>query len=97
MYKIEKGIKIPPKGKSTGNKTGRNVKYPFDDMLPGDSFTIPIDKRGYQWRMCRLTGAACRRQKVKIVCRKIDDYIRVWKMSDNEEVNKQFYEKGEQK
>lgn len=38
MFKIEKGIEIPPAG-----ALGRSQKYPFADMDVGDSFFVAND------------------------------------------------------
>lgn len=39
MYQIEKGIPLPEK------KENKSEKYPFDDMVVGDSFLVPSAER----------------------------------------------------
>lgn len=40
MYKVEKGVPLPPKGRGPGRKT----KYPLMTMEVGDSFKVPLSK-----------------------------------------------------
>ena len=51
MYAIEKGVSVPPR-----LKIGRPLKYPWPDMQPGDSISIPPSKSAaaksaaYDWQ-----------------------------------------------
>lgn len=57
MYKIEKNIPMihPKFGRSDGSK------YPFRDMVKGDSFLVPVDPDTYEtWdKVMARVAAAC--------------------------------------
>lgn len=69
MYEIEKDVPVP---------RHLNVKYPFEKMEIGDSFTESLKKRN------RIASAAMTyglRNDVKFTVRKInDDTLRVWRV-----------------
>jgi hypothetical protein len=74
MFKIEKNIPIPKADRGPG--PGRNEKYPWSEMVPGDSFFVPETK------VSRIYGAAwkaSKRHNVKFVVRKVGDGVRVWR------------------
>lgn len=71
MFKIEKNIKVPFKTKGPG----RPKKYPFDQMKPGDSFLVPLEKKiSIRQRVCHKNKIS----KYKFITRAVKDGIRVW-------------------
>ncbi len=50
MYKIAKGVPLPPRPQLT---------YPFADMAPGDSFAIPCSIEERHRIQQRLSGRVC--------------------------------------
>ena len=79
-FKIEKNIPISKrKYNKKGNKTGCISVYPFDNMVDGDSFFIPIPNSIYHVASHRVYAAA-RNRKIKIVTRYVEGGLRVWKI-----------------
>ncbi len=67
-YVIEKGISIPEHGNNKNN-------YPFKKMEVGDSFVVPLNKRGGLAFLSKRSG-------IKIKTAKIDDaHARVWRVA----------------
>ena len=52
MYRIESNIPPPVR------KKGRDPKYPFADMKPGDSFAVDVGREGPRAVVNRLNAAA---------------------------------------
>lgn len=74
MFKIEKNIPIPKADRGSGS--GRNEKYPWSKMVPGDSFFVP------QIKVSSIIGSAWRaskRHNAKFTVRKVDGGVRVWR------------------
>ena len=75
MTKIEPNIPLP-----VGR---RNLLYPFASMNVGDSFLVkikPFDpKRAASIRAC--ASAFGKKNSAKFTCKRVDDGIRVWRLS----------------
>jgi hypothetical protein len=81
MFTIETGIPIPPPA-----NRGPKTQYPFDGMVPGDSFFVPCSEEEFVKVSNRLTGAISRFRKLNpeaaFSVRRVDEEsvngIRVW-------------------
>jgi hypothetical protein len=73
FYEIEAGVPIP-----APNKGGRTAKYPFGSMKVGESFAVGTDESGVK-RIQRAAAAFARRNAVKLVTRRTDNGVRVWR------------------
>lgn len=71
MFTIEKSIPIPATRKP-------NEVYPFQELEVGDSFFVPftVSNPG-SVRAC--ASAYAKRHSVKLVCKKVEDGMRVWR------------------
>lgn len=80
--KIEKGVPMPvfPDGRTRRYETKAGGEYPFPQMEVGDSFVVPIDRKG-------AVGVACNSYKKKhgkqFTTRKTEDgnFVRVWRIA----------------
>jgi hypothetical protein len=79
-FKIEKNIPIPKKkGNTKGNPNGCITVYPFDEMLYGDSFFVPITGKR-KIHIANSLRICAKRKNVKVTVRFVEDGIRVWKI-----------------
>lgn len=69
--KIDKNIPLPT--------SGRNAKYPFADMKPGDSFLSTDPAKEAATR--RAASVWADRNNAKMTCRKVDGGLRVWRVA----------------
>lgn len=74
MYKIDKNVEIPQINRF-GN--GRKPKYPFAEMVVGDSFLVS-DKKTSQ--MSSAVAGFCKRGEGKFICRTVEGGVRVWRI-----------------
>lgn len=68
---IEHDVPIP-------SRRTRASMYPFDDMKPGDSFTVPASKGTSVWRMAK--NYALGRRGVEFTTRSERDRVRIWRV-----------------
>lgn len=71
MFAIEKGVDQPKS----------NNKYPWRDMVPGDSFLVPTAEGGDEKLMRALTSQCStwgRQCEHMFRARVVDDGVRVW-------------------
>jgi hypothetical protein len=71
MYKVEKNVPIPPKGRTIGP-----YKYPFAYMEVGDSFFV---KNGNPKRISVSCRGYTIRKSGKFCCRTVPGGVRVWR------------------
>lgn len=71
--KIEKGIPIP----EGDGRRGRAPKYPWRNMEVGDSFFVREKPSAVARGACEA-GKRCGR---KFISRRIDDGVRIWRVS----------------
>lgn len=75
-YKIERGIKIPPR-----RHGGKLEKYPFAKMKVGDSFFVQDrDPKRAVLRLNSVSYSAGKRYGYRFVVRREDDGARVWRV-----------------
>lgn len=72
-YKIERGIPVPPPGK------GKHPKYPFRQMVKGDSFVAPQRAQPGLYTTAKRLGIVIRTARIS------DDTIRVWHCGEREQ------------
>lgn len=76
MFQVIDEIDIPiPPRVSTG---GRAPKYPFREMQAGDIKRFIADNDEIK-RIQRAAAAYSRRNKIKLVTRRLPDGVRVWR------------------
>jgi len=85
MYKIQSGIPIPSRSVKKG--ATRQARYPFDKLEPGMSFLVPKKEADGDIKrlMARVSAAAHNAKKslgIKLVLRKTDEGIRVWRIAN---------------
>jgi hypothetical protein len=75
-YKIDKGIPMPV-------PTGSPCKYPFKDMVVGDSFLVPeADAKNLHARIqSRANHLRASIRGYKLAVRRVDGGRRVWRIS----------------
>lgn len=73
---IEKGIPVPA-------KCAARIKYPLDQMQPGDSFSVPVVKSEATKLRNSLNSAIKYRHGNgwKFLIRSVDSGLRVWRES----------------
>lgn len=69
-FVIEDGIEMP-------GKPGRPAKYPWREMLPGQSFFIPGSNSR---NLYRSASAASKQNSCKFACRRVDGGMRIWRV-----------------
>lgn len=79
MYKIQTGVPLPPR-----RTAQRFTKYPFADMLVGDSFLVPKTeaKGDLKKLMSRISAASAGAKQAlgfKFALRKMPDGVRIWR------------------
>lgn len=68
QFKIEKGIKVPQK---------KSSKYPFADMVVGDSFFVP----SANVNSARVNGYKyAKENRIKILVRDCEGGARIWRI-----------------
>lgn len=78
-FKIESGVPLPERGAHLS-------KYPFDKMLPGDSFLVPCGDNVRSGMRQTLAGQAQQykilfgSRKMKWSVRGVEDGVRVWRL-----------------
>jgi hypothetical protein len=78
MYKIEKGIPIPPKKLGV---RGRKAKYPLRQMEVDDSFSIPAKDRKEAERIQKLLVSAARIVRPRrFTTRRDDAGVSIWRI-----------------
>jgi hypothetical protein len=80
MYKIQMDIPMPPRGSAQ-----RLMKYPFAEMLVGESFLVPkAESKGDLKKLMSRVGAAAAGAKkalgFKFAVRKMPDGVRIWRV-----------------
>lgn len=79
MIAVDKGIEIPPKNWSRGD---RKCLYPWREMEVGDSFFIPNGGKVREIRgVASRAGQAARYTGMKFTCRAVDGGFRVWRIA----------------
>lgn len=73
LFEIQADVPIP-----SPNKGGRTAKYPFGAMKVGESFAVDSDESGIK-RVQRAAAAFARRNAIKLVTRRTDTGVRVWR------------------
>lgn len=81
-YRIEDGIPIPARrGTPRGPSTGK-LKYPFDELEPGQSFLVTEKNAAERNKVRgRLSGSAMRFRDREFAIRSVADGVRVWRVS----------------
>lgn len=76
QLKIEKGVPLPQMRAGGG-------KYPFTDMLPGDSFFVPNESKAGKVSSAAYCWAKSRKVDAKFSARKVysPDGVRCWRVS----------------
>ena len=81
MYKIEKGIPIPNKLHGGGPKK----KYPFDEMVVGDSFFVSCKKEDSRKLCATLKNSTQRLPNTKFTTVYVKEEkkagVRIWRIS----------------
>lgn len=70
--KIEKGIPVPEDARRRGM-----AKYPWGEMLLGDSFFVPKRTAKNFYPTAYIAG---KRRKWKFIVRNVDGGVRVWRI-----------------
>ena len=77
--KIEKNIEMPI------STFGRNQKFPWDDMAPGDSFFIALVNGQSLRELSQNVNSAAyhagKKRSWKFCTRKVDNGVRVWRLA----------------
>ena len=73
MIKINKGVKMPPRGYGIGAPP----KYPWLKMKIGDSFLVVGKLQKSMGTQATMTG---KRHNRKFTTRKVDGGVRVWRV-----------------
>lgn len=77
MFKIEKNIPAP----ATAGNTGRNSKYPWHDMVVGDSFFVKDGCKNNLRNLCHVTSKRLSKKFVSSVYSdKKNEGVRIWRM-----------------
>ena len=77
MQVIDKTIPLP----AINRRVGQGAKYPFWDMVPGDSVFFPNEPKGgasIQATAARMYGA---RSNMRFIARSVDGGVRIWRKS----------------
>jgi hypothetical protein len=82
VFLIEKDVPIPEPIKGLAVRLGN---YPFDDMVPGDSFFVPEEEENRARRRDRLQTCAWKYTKrhrgTRFIVRQVEGGCRVWRVS----------------
>lgn len=76
MYKVEHDIKIP-------SAALKAKKYPFREMVVGDSFAVPGYSRELHQRVWRAVYAYSKASLRSFTARRDGDDLRVWRLPDD--------------
>jgi len=76
MYQIEKDIPIP----SISHKNRPSTIYPLKQMEIGDSFFVPDNDKGKKSTVRSAVLVIAKRIGIKIVTRKVEGGLRVWRV-----------------
>ena len=76
MYAIEKNVPVAA-------STQGGIVYPFRDMEPGDSFLVPTERAGgnHMNTPRRAATQYAKRHGIKLVTRKVDGGLRIWRVA----------------
>ena len=85
MYKIELGVPIP--SRSAKKAVTKETRYPFNKLEPGMSFLVPKKEADGDIKrlMTRVSAAAQLAKKslgIKLVLRRTDKGVRVWRIAN---------------
>lgn len=64
---------------------GRAAKYPFADMVSGDSFFVPCEKEAMSKTRESIRNSARYQNVYRVAIRAVDGGIRVWCITRNKE------------
>ena len=95
MFKIEKGVPLPPpvknpRGAPTGPRNRQNNSYPLAHMEVGDSFKVPLsgepNTQGVDRAFARIAGAAQQQKRnhgTRFTLRldRKNDCVRCWRVA----------------
>ncbi len=88
MFKIEKGIEIPPRTPYSGANHCNTAKYPWKELEIGDSFFVPQSDEVSRYALYnRLRSSACQAAKrlgTHHTVRLVDGGVRVWRVPNKE-------------
>lgn len=70
MIRIESGVAMPQ----------RRAKYPFGDMLPGDSILFVDRKQGNSARVAALRFVRVHQPRWRFQLRRVDNGWRLWRI-----------------
>lgn len=85
--KIEKDIPLSPfylalYQKRGGGKNGRQTKYPFKEMLPGDSFVVPLAQTKNLTDFRQTANVYGRRYGMTFIVIRDDNHVlRCWRVT----------------
>lgn len=77
-FKIEKNVDLP-----RAAVTARRSKYPFADMVDGDSFLVPVEEgdstQRVQTTLCAAASHHAKKYGGKFITRKVEGGVRIWR------------------